>query len=161
MKRYISQSTVSFSVNIDGREKRIRFTQATQGGSSYVCDDPKICKLIESRADFGVVYFLDPNYTQENKPMKDPDVIEAPKGTASGQKKTPIEVADPDIPTVINSEAVLCPEASAFAEVPEINTLSEAKDYLIQLGAQAAAVRSRDGILQTAQEMKISFPNLK
>lgn len=160
MKRYISQSTVSFSVNIDGREKRIRFTQATQGGSSYVCDDPKICKLIESRADFGVVYFLDPNYTQENKPMKDPAVIEAPKGTASGQKQMPTE-ATSEIHAIINPDAGMRTEDSAFAEVTEINTPSEAKDYLIQLGAQAAAVRSRDGILQTAQEMKISFPNLK
>jgi hypothetical protein len=144
MKKYISSSSVSFSIQVDGRERRIRFTDSTRGGSVFMCDDEKICNLIEARKDFGPVYRLDPFF-------------------ADNFKEEPAEVVSEVVPPVApeTTEPVTVEDADGVTVVPEVRTLSEAKEYLKNGGVQPAAIRSKADILAVAKELMVSFPNLE
>ncbi len=207
MKKYISRSSVSFSILVDGRERRIRFTESSRGGSVFLCDDEKICKLIEARRDFGTVYRLDPFFpgnfkgktapAQENEPAVPPaqPVIppaapettvaereiadETPDGSVATEDQggetvpSPVEDTVNDLPVDDEAGAVIEENPEEAVEdavddvfeddtiVAEVQTLSEAKEYLKLLGAQPTALRSKAGIVQTAQSLGISFPNLQ
>jgi hypothetical protein len=208
MKKYISRSSVSFSVVVDGRERRIRFTESSRGGSVFLCDDDRICKLIESRKDFGGIYRLDPFFPDNFKdkataatakkpvvapPAKSKEILPSappePHEPATGEIQDDTAVGDDgergvenageaveadsdtlpvedetgaDIEEAVGDDAMEAAQevAEEMIVAMEVKTLSEAKQYLIGMGAQPSALRTKAGILMAAGIFNVSFPNL-
>lgn len=56
--RYISESVISFSIKVKGREDsvRVNFLPLSAGGSSYSTDVPSVVEAMEKSPMFGKVY---------------------------------------------------------------------------------------------------------
>jgi len=72
--RYISQRIISFSVNIDGKSKRISFTPKMDGGSLYLSKDLKEIKAIESTDMFKNGVFS--RAAGQDNPVKEKKVVD-------------------------------------------------------------------------------------
>lgn len=136
--RYISDSVISFSIQIGGRDKRVRFTPVMDGGSSYITNDPKEIEALESLSSFQRGVF-------RCAPGSEKEVIgkvdsPAAKGKAGRPKKS-----DPQ---------------KGLTPVEEVTTWQEAAEYLVEK-CGSEALSEPDAILEEAGKKGVSFPNLK
>lgn len=136
--RYISDSVISFSVQIGGRDKRVRFSPVMDGGSSYITNDVDEIKALESLSSFQRGVF-------RRAPGSEKEVVRkadspAAKGKAGRPKK-----GDPK---------------EELIPVNDVTTWQEAAEYLVEkCGSEALA--EPDAILEEAGKKGVSFPNLK
>lgn len=132
--RYISDSVISFSILINGRDKRVRFSPIMDGGSSYITNDPDEIKALESLSTFQRgVFRRVPGSEQE--PLSD----KSKKGKVGRPAK--------------NGGAGMMP-------IEEVTTWQEAAEYLMEnCGSEALA--EPDAILEEAGKKGIVFPNIK
>ena len=88
--RYISELNISFSLDVNGNDKRFRFTPRMNGGSIYVTDDVSEIEALEKNSMYNRVYKRHESCVNE--------VV-----TSSGNKKPGKESAKMDeVPEVTN-----------------------------------------------------------
>ena len=54
--RYVSERVISFSLTVNGVDRRIRFIPLTKGGSIYITDNKDEMKELEKSTMYGSVY---------------------------------------------------------------------------------------------------------
>lgn len=54
--KYVSERVISFSLLVNGTDRRIRFVPVTRGGSVYVTDNEGEMKALEASPMFGTTY---------------------------------------------------------------------------------------------------------
>lgn len=105
--RYRSNKNISFSLLVEGADKRFRFNPCMQGGSIYVTNVPAEIKALEASSMFNRVYHRAPGCEDEKIPRE--------KKQSSESK---------------NSSAIEVPEVKSWQEAKEyLNT-----QYNIDMG---------------------------
>ena len=129
--RYISDSIISFSIKVQGREgnARVSFSPRTSGGSTFSTDSESLIKALESNEMFGRVYRRAPECLVEQSPRK-----KASK-TSEKQQLTAIDGGE--------------------GWQDAIDHLVD------NYGVKASSLTSPDVILKEAAKYNIWFPNLK
>ena len=122
--------------------------------AKFITDSPIIQDVIESNEIFGKKVFLLNSYGAPSAPAAQPATVASVKdnkktGGKKGGKATTTEAPETQEPE--NTTRV----------VEDVTTLGEAITVLMEAGAGGADVTSLEGVLAKAQELKISFPNLK
>lgn len=84
--RYISESSISFSLRVKGREDSIRvsFTPLSSGGSTYTTLEEAVMEALEKSPMYGKVYDRAPECMNESISQK--------KTRAAGPKKKTVQV---------------------------------------------------------------------
>lgn len=136
--RYISDSVISFSIQIGGRDKRVRFNPVMDGGSSYITNDSDEIKVLESLSSFQRGIF-------RRAPGSEKEVI--------GKVDSPVTKGEAGRPEKSNAKKGLKP-------VDDVTTWQEAAEYLVEK-CGSEALSEPDAILEEAGKKGVSFPNLK
>lgn len=93
--------------------------------------------------------------------MKKKAKASVPEEGQNPTEETPVpaeEAAEPaECAETTAEEENVNPDANVF---PEVSTVAEAVVILKSMGAKAAQMKGRAGVLKTAEEMGVSFPNL-
>lgn len=130
--RYISNLNISFSLLVNGVDKRFCFTPCTKGGSMYIAKSEDEIKALEASGMYGRVY----------KRMEgQAENLQAQSGKKpSGRRgKT----------------------ASQPKDVKGIETWQEAVEYLVgHCGCDRADLMTPDDILAAAAQNNLRFPNI-
>ena len=88
--RYISKLNISFSLDVNGNDKRFRFTSCMDGGSIYVTDEAAEIEALEKSDMYNRVYERHPSCVDEeiqSKSKKKP-------GRKSTEMKEVLEVTN-------------------------------------------------------------------
>lgn len=142
--RYISDNNISFSLKVEGQDKRFRFTPRMQGGSIYVTTEPAEINALESSNMFNRVYKRAPEYENE-KGMNAKKEVNAKKKT--GGKKNTEKSED---------------KQSEQVSVEEVSNWQEAREYLnSHYGSSLDDMNTPDAIIDEAEKQGVVFPNIK
>jgi len=129
--RYISNRVISFSLSINGVDRRIRFIPVTKGGSIYVTDNKEEMSALEKSPMYGKVY-----KRSEIQPEGD-----CGKPNARGRKKAS---AKPKMQSVNG-----------------VDSWQEAIEYMVDKhGADRNGMTSPEEILKEAERLNLCFPNI-
>lgn len=129
--RYISNLNISFSLLVNGVDKRFCFTPCTKGGSMYIAKNDDEIKALEASDMYGRIY-----RRMEGQTEKVPN----PSKKAAGRKPK----AFPKV-----------------QDVKGVETWQEAVEYLVNNhGSDRDALTTPDEILAEAAKISIRFPNI-
>lgn len=146
--KYVSNSVISFSIQINGKDKRVRFSPVMDGGSSYITNEAAEIAALEGLSSFerGMFRRAPGRENEENEPKAAPkkESKAAPK-VGKTDKKGKAKVTEGEM-----------------TRVEEVATLQEAAEYLIdQCGSGGEGLTDPDAILEEAGKRGVVFPNLK
>lgn len=129
--RYISDRVISFSLAVNGVDRRIRFIPLTKGGSIYITDNKDEMKELEKSTMYGSVYKRSEMQTEE-----DCDNINSRKRRkASGKQK--------------------------IQSVNGVDSWQEAIEYMVDKhGADRNVMSTPEEILKEAERLNLCFPNI-
>lgn len=65
MIRYVSDLNISFSIQVNGKDRRIRFSPRMNGGSTYLAETDEEVKALEASSMFNRVYYRAPGQVIE------------------------------------------------------------------------------------------------
>lgn len=149
--RYIADSVISFSIMVNGRDKRIRFNPLMGGGSVYVTENVAEIKVLEASATFKRgIFRRAAGY--ENINVKEP----AQDGNAS------LPENKREVSKVKGKNAESGQKKEKTEIVGAVTTIQEAAEYLIEkFGLEPDDLTDPDTILAVAAEKKVEFPDLK
>ena len=129
--RYISDRVISFSLAVNGVDRRIRFIPLTKGGSIYITDNKDEMKELEKSTMYGSVY-----KRSEMQAEKDCDNINSGKRRkTSGKQK--------------------------IQSVNGVDSWQEAIEYMVDKhGADRNVMSTPEEILKEAERLNLCFPNI-
>lgn len=129
--RYISDRVISFSLAVNGVDRRIRFIPLTKGGSIYITDNKDEMKELEKSKMYGSVYKRSEMQTEE-----DCDNINSRKRRkTSGKQK--------------------------IQSVNGVDSWQEAIEYMVDKhGADRNVMSTPEEILREAERLNLCFPNI-
>ena len=132
--RYISDLNISFSLLVDGVDKRFSFIPMTRGGSMYIARTDAEIKALEASDMYGRIYR-----------RKEGQIPPEQAGTAPKPKRG-------------KTAAKAAPKAQ---DVKGVETWQEAIEYLVnQHGTDRGTLTTPDEILAEAAKQGIRFPNI-
>lgn len=147
--RYISDSVISFSITLNGKDKRVRFSPLMGGGSMYIAENADEIKLLESLGSYKRNVFRRAPECKDLVIEDSSDTGKKVKGTPKKGQKNVVEKA-----TEGNNVKV--------EKVDSVTTIQEAAEYLAEkFELEMDDLADPDTILAKAAENKIEFPNLK
>ena len=130
--RYISDSVISFSINVPGCESsaRVTFSPLSFGGSTFSTESEALIKALESSEMYGSVYKRAPECVKEK--------VSAKKETAKTEEPAPLQAID------------------------SVEEWQDAVAYLVEnFKSKASQLKSPEHILKEAAKYNVWFPNLK
>ena len=132
--RYISDLNISFSLLVDGVDKRFSFTPMARGGSMYIARTDAEIKALEASDMYGRIYR-----------RKEGQIPPEQAGNAPKPKRG-------------KTAAKAVPKAQ---DVKGVETWQEAIEYLVnQHGTDRCTLTTPDEILAEAAKQGIRFPNI-
>ena len=132
--RYISDLNISFSLPVDGVDKRFSFTPLARGGSMYIARTDAEIKALEASDMYGRIYR-----------RKEGQLSPEQAGKAPKPKKG-------------KTAAKAAPKAQ---DVKGVETWQEAIEYLVNHhGTDRGTLTTPDEILAEAAKQGIRFPNI-
>lgn len=132
--RYISDLNISFSLLVDGVDKRFSFTPMARGGSMYIARTDAEIKALEASNMYGRIYR-----------RKEGQIPPEQAGNAPKPKRG-------------KTAAKAVPKAQ---DVKGVETWQEAIEYLVnQHGTDRGTLTTPDEILAEAAKQGIRFPNI-
>ena len=132
--RYISDLNISFSLPVDGVDKRFSFTPMARGGSMYIAKTEAEIKALEASSMYGRIYR-----------RKEGQIPTEQAGNAPKPKKG-------------KTAAKAAPKAQ---DVKGVETWQEAIEYLVNHhGSERDTLTTPDEILAEAAKLNLRFPNL-
>lgn len=147
--RYISDSVISFSITLNGKDKRVRFSPLMGGGSMYIAENADEIKLLESLGSYKRNVFRRAPECKDLIIEDSSDTEKKVKGTSKKGQKNVVEKK-----TEGNNAKV--------EKVDSVTTIQEAAEYLAEkFELEMDDLADPDAILAKAAENKIEFPNLK
>ena len=133
--RYISDLNISFSLLVDGVDRRFSFTPQAKGGSMYIAKTKAEIKALEASDMYGRIY------RRMEGQMPPEQAGNAPKPKKG---KTAAKAAAPKI-----------------QDVQGVETWQEAIEYLANHhGSERDTLTTPDEILAEAAKLNLRFPNL-
>lgn len=136
--RYIASSVISFSVSINGRDKRVRFNPVMDGGSSYVTNIDAEIEALEALSSFKRGVFR----------------------RALGSEKEVVSKVENDGKKGKGGRPKKAEGGSEKEVVDSVTTWQEAAEYLSEK-CGSEALTEPDTILEEAGKKGVTFPNLK
>ena len=134
--RYISDLNISFSLPVDGVDRRFSFTPLAKGGSMYIAKTEAEIKALEASSMYGRIYR-----------RKEGQVFPENAGNAPKPK-----------PKKGKTAAKAAPKAQ---DVKGVETWQEAIEYLVNHhGTDRGTLSTPDEILAEAAKQGIRFPNI-
>lgn len=129
--RYVSERVISFSLTVNGVDRRIRFIPLTKGGSIYITDNKDEMKELEKSKMYGSVYKRLEMQTEE-----DCDNINSRKRRKiSGKQK--------------------------IQSVNGVDSWQEAIEYMVDKhGIDRNGMTTPEEILKEAERLNLCFPNI-
>lgn len=147
--RYISDSVISFSITLNGKDKRVRFSPLMGGGSMYIAENADEIKLLESLGSYKRNVFRRAPECKDLVIEDSSDTEKKVQGTSKKGQKNVVEKT-----TEGNNAKV--------EKVDSVTTIQEAAEYLAEkFELEMDDLADPDAILAKAAENKIEFPNLK
>ena len=132
--RYISDLNISFSLLVDGVDKRFSFTPMARGGSMYIARTDAEIKALEASDMYGRIYR-----------RKEGQIPPEQAGNAPKPKRG-------------KTAAKAAPKAQ---DVKGVETWQEAIEYLVNHhGTDRGTLTTPDEILAEAAKQGIRFPNI-
>lgn len=144
--RYIADSTISFSVSIKGKDKRVRFNPVMDGGSAYVTNEPAEIATLEALSSFKRGVFRRAPGSKDEAVGNAGKSSNAGKGNA-GKGKGGTSKKGSDV--------------VGATPVETVTTWQEAAEYLskeFEVGADQ--LTTPENILALSAEKGITFPNI-
>lgn len=128
--RYISDLNISFSLLVDGVDKRFRFTPMAKGGSMYIAKTDAEIKALEASPMYGRIYRRKEGQV-ENAPTLPKKGGRKPKAAPKAQDVKGVETWQEAIEYLVNNH-----------------------------GSDRDALTTPDEILAEAAKVNIRFPNI-
>lgn len=129
--RYFSNLDISFSLPVDGVDKRFRFTPCAKGGSMYIAKSDDEVKALEASGMYGRIY-----RRMEAQPGQESGEAGRKRGGRPGKAARP-------------------------KDVEGIGTWQEAIEYLVdKCGSDREKLTAPDEISAEASAKGVRFPNI-